>query len=201
MLDMRDNNGYGSGYGSGYGDGYGSGYGDGSGSGYGDGDGYGYGDGDGDGIKTFDGNNVFLIDSIQTIIHSVRGNVAKCSILNKDLTLAPCYVSKVGNFFAHGETARDAIRDAKQKYEQNKPIAERIADFNAKFKSGAEYICKEFDSWHHVLTGSCFLGRDNFAKQNGININKDKMTREEFAELTKNSYGSDIILQLIKSWK
>jgi len=27
------------------------------------------------------------------------------------------------------------------------------------------------------------------------------MTREEFAELTKNSYGSDIILQLIKSWK
>ena len=141
-----------------------------------------------------------VVRMVVRVSRSIKGSVAKCSILDKDLTLSPCYVSKVGNFFAHGKTVRDAIRDAKQKYEQNKPIVDRIEDFNLKFKSGVEYVCKEFYLWHHILTGSCSLGRDNFAKQNGIDINKDKITREEFAELTKNSYGSDIILQLIKSW-
>lgn len=89
--------------GSGYGDGYGSGYGSGSGYGYGDGDGYG--SGSGSGIKKYDGEDVHMIDGVQTIITAVHGNIAKGTILQKDLTLTPCFMAKVDGFFAHGGNA------------------------------------------------------------------------------------------------
>lgn len=41
------------------------------------------------------------------------------------------------------------------------------------------------------------MGRDNFIKNNKIDILKDKFTVLEFIELTKNQYGGDVIKQLI----
>ena len=176
----------------GSGSGYGSGYGYGSGSG----SGYGY----GSGIQTFCGHKVYIVDGVETLIYSVKGNIAKGAMLRKDLSLNPCYIAKVGNFFAHGETVHKAVRDAQAKYEKNRPIEDRISDFNEHFKTDVKYSVKEFYQWHNTLTGSCSFGRNAFAKENGINIESDIMTREEFADLTKNSYGSGIILQLIESW-
>ena len=83
-----DGSGYGYGDGSGYG--YGSSYGYGDGSGYSNGDGDGYGDGYGYGVKSINNDRVYLIDNVQTIIKSVRNNIAKGFILNKDLTLSSC---------------------------------------------------------------------------------------------------------------
>ena len=201
--------GYGSGDGSGDGYGYGYGSGDGSGDGYGDGDGYGYGygdgsgygsgygygsgDGSGSGIKSFNSEPVYAIDGVPTILRHVRGNVAHGVILNSDLTTTNCYVVKQDNIFAHGETlakAMDALRD---KLFEDMPAEERIAEFLKATEDGRAYPAQYFYDWHHLLTGSCDMGRRQFARAHGIDVDSDTMTLREFLALTKDAYGGSVI--------
>ena len=191
-----DGNGDGSGYGSGNGDGsgYGSGYGDGSGDGNGDGSG----DGNGDGIKSFCGKEVYLIDDMQTIIESVRGNIAKGYILQSDLTLTPCHVVKENGKFAHGNTLREAFEALQEKLYDDSTEEERLQKFREHFPDfSMEYPAKELFVWHHVLTGSCKAGRESFCRDNGIDIENDTFTIHEFVALTRNSYGGETIKKLI----
>ena len=203
--------GFGSGFGSGYGDGscYGYGYGDGScygyGSGCGDGSGFGSGSGDGDGtgygsgvygILQFNSCRVFVVDGIQTAINKVIGNFAKGFMVNKDLTTEPCYVAKSGNTFAHGATIHDAHEALIEKLLEEMPVEERIENFLKEFSGNKKFKVIEFYKWHHILTGSCKFGRDQFAKEHGIDLEKDEFTVKEFIELTKNSYGGDIIKEI-----
>ena len=58
-----------------------------------------------------------------------------------------------------------------------------------------EYPNNDFYDWHGKLTGSCSLGRESFAKNNGIDLS-GKMTVSEFISLTENAYGSDVIKQV-----
>ena len=194
-----DGNGYGNGDGDGYGNGDGDGYGDGNGYGYGDGNGYGNGDGYGNGIKSYNGKAVYNIDGVRTIIDSVHGSYAKGSILNGGLTLTPCYIAKSGNYFAHGDTLADAVRDAESKYAEHLPIEERIRLFIEAHPISApdtRYPAQDFYVWHHTLTGSCDAGRRAFAKDHDINLSTSTLTVEEFIELTENAYGGNIIKQL-----
>jgi hypothetical protein len=179
---------------SGSGDGYGSSDGSGSGSGYGDGDGYGY--GSGDGIKSINGNKIYIIDSIQTIITSIRGNIAKGFILMSDLILNPCFIAKVGDCFAHGDTIKKALEDARNKLFEDMDEEERIELFWEEFISGIKYPANKFFDWHNKLTGSCEMGRMQFAKEHNINLETAEFTVEEFVELTKDSYRGDIIRKL-----
>ena len=204
-----DGDGSGDGSGSGYSDGDGDGSGDGSGFGYSDGYGYGYGsgfgygsgDGDGSGIKSFCGQKVYIIDSVQTLIDSIHGNYARGAILKSDLTTESCYIAKVGNFFAHGTTLKQAFADAQEKYDRNRSIKERIADFVQQYPT-LDTKCKGADlfRWHNVLTGSCQLGREQFCNERGINPDTVTMTVREFIELTKNAYGSKAILLLREAY-
>ena len=66
-----------------------------------------------------------------------------------------------------------------------------FVDLNKKVKA-----IKLFE-WHYKLTGSCEQGRLSFCKNNGIDLDKDEFTINEFIELTKNQYGSDVIKQVI----
>lgn len=129
--------GYGKDYGSGYGNacGWGSVDGDGSGCGYSSGMGYSDQSGNGKGsmytcgtcdedcsglgcgeqyydinIKTYNGQQVYFIDRVLTLIDSIQDNVAKGFIINSDKTTTPCYIVRIGNKFAHGETYTDAMR-------------------------------------------------------------------------------------------
>jgi hypothetical protein len=194
--------GYGSGSGDGYGygdgSGYGSGSGDGSGSGYGDGDGYGdgYGYGYGYGLKEFNGNKVYYIDGIPTIIQSVKGFIARGFIVNKDLTTIDTYIARVGNFFAHGATVDEAVKDAEIKHRNNSPVEERISLFLSEFRGNDKISAKELFDWHQTLTGSCELGRNLFCSESGISVEKDSFTMKEFIELTINHYGGDVIKKL-----
>ena len=198
-----DGAGTGSGSGSGYGSGtgYGSGYGSGSGTGYGSGSGSGYGDGtgydSGDGIKKYDGEDVHMIDGVQTIITSVHGDIAKGFILQGDLTLTPCFIAKVDGCFAHGETVRQAVTDARDKAFEGLPQEERITAFLDAIKPNTEYPVMTLYDWHHRLTGSCEAGRKAFAKDHGIDLSAD-MTREAFFELTKDAYGGSVIREAMK---
>ena len=181
--------------GSGSGDGYGSG--SGSGSGYGSGYGYGSGSGSGDGIKSFNNQLVYLVDDIQTIITNIKKNVAKGFILNADLTLSPCYVVKGHNKFAHGETIKKAMEDLENKIFEDMDTDEAIEMFLKEFSDlNKKYPAKDFYIWHNRLTGSCEMGRNSFVRNGGYNLETDTFTITEFIEITKNSFGGDVIMQL-----
>ena len=42
------------------------------------------------------------------------------------------------------------------------------------------------------------MGREQFVKDNNIDVDKDMFTVEEFVKLTQNSYGGDIVKRLLK---
>ena len=194
FLSVSHGNGYGSGSGSGDGYGYGSGYGSGSGDGYGygydhgDGDGYGYGD-----LKCYNGQPVYYIDDTPTLIERIHNNYAKGYIIGDDLTLRPCYVAKIDNSFAHGETLKEAVRDAQNKALEDMPEDERIDKFCELFKTLDEtHTVQEFYDWHHILTGSCEMGRTEFCKARGLDMGQ-KVSVYYFLDITENAYGGSII--------
>ena len=175
-------------------------YGDGDGSG--DGYGYGSGDGSGYGIKSYNGHEVYRIDDMQTIIYSVHGNIAKGATINSDLTLSDCYIAKCGDYFAHGETAKQAMADAQSKAYQNKPIEERIGYVIEKYPDVDVPIeHSALFSLHNFLTGSCLFGRQEFAKAHSLDPEHGAMTMREFIHLTKDAYGEDNIRQLADAYK
>ena len=196
-----DGYGYGDGYGDGDGDangngdgyGYGNGYGNGYGYGYGDG----YGDGDGLGIKSLNSQFVYKIDNIQTIITSVKNDVAKGFIINSDLTQSPCYIVRNDYCFSHGVTLKKALTSLEDKTTLTLPIEKRIEAFKTTFKDFHKKIkAAILYDWHYRLTGSCKMGRDNFILNHNIDLNKDKFTVFEFIKLTENAYNGHIIKQL-----
>lgn len=202
--------GYGTGSGSCYGDGTGDGSGYGSGdsyddnSGYGDGLGSGYGEGDGsgyssvldDGVKEVNGDTVYRVDGVNTIIKSVRDNIAQGFVLQNDLTLKPCYIVKEQCVFAHGDTLHDAFTALQEKLYDDSTEEERIEAFRKKFPEyDTPYPNRDLFAYHHVLTGSCRMGRESFCKDKGIDLN-DTTTVREFVNMTKDSYGSYIISKL-----
>lgn len=164
------------------------------------GSGYGDGSGDGDGLNSLNNQKIYLIDGLQTIIKSVKGNIARGFIVQSDLTLTPCFISKGENFFAHGKTLKEALDFLNIKLIENLSIDERIEKFNNHFKNKTEkYKAIDFYDWHHVLTGSCDLGRKSFVKDRNIDLDNDFFTVDEFIYLVENNYGSDIIKKLKES--
>ena len=190
--------GYGFGYGSNVGTGFGYGNCSGDGNGSGDGCGFGYGNGD---VTALNGNIVDYIDNVPTIIIQVHGNFAYGHIVKDDLTLSPCFIAKVGNSFAHGKTLKEAVADAKAKELGKMTIEERIAKFVEAFGPlDSEHSGKEFYDWHHILTGSCHMGRDEFCRLHSIDLTQ-KYSVRYFLNITKGSYGSDVIKMVIKAYK
>ena len=215
-----DGYGYGdsSGYGDSHGYGYGDGLGDGSGYGSGDGDGtamlvgsgagkgsgagfgYGYDYVSGGGISILNGERIYQIDDVSTLIDSVSGNFAKGRILHSDLTTRPCYIAKVGKYFAHGDTLREAMADAQEKYNAHRPLAERIADFNREFPDrDVKVDAARLFEWHHILTGSCLAGRKAFCEDRGLDYEHGHYTVNEFIRLTREAYGGEAIKELEKT--
>ena len=189
-------------YGYGYGGGAGRGYRDADGNGFGSGNGNGFDDGTGFGegygafLKSINGNSVYYIDGVATVITSIHGNLAKGFVVGGDFQLTACYVAKGDGYFAHGKTRRDAIDALSKKILENTPIEEKISNFVEKFPEyRKKYPVQEFYDWHHILTGSCEFGRNQFMKNHNINM-EDEKTVEEFIELTQNDYGREIIRQL-----
>ena len=190
-FDYKISDGCGNGNGCGYGDGngYGCGCGDGNGCGYGCG-----------GVKEINGHAVYVIDNTRTIITSIHGNVAQGFILEHNTKLVPCYIAKDNNHFAHGKTLREAFASLQEKLYDDSTEEERIQAFKRKFPSyDTKYSNQDLFVYHHVLTGSCRMGRESFANSRGISLS-DKTTVRNFVQLTKDAYGSDIIKKLPKAY-
>lgn len=181
---------YGHGFGNGEGNGFGNSYGEGEGSGYS------HSSGLGDGVKEVNGDTVYIVDNVPTIIKSVRDNIVQGFVLQGDLTLTPCYIVKEQNKFAHGNTLHDAFTALQEKLYGDSTEEERIEAFHKKFpKYDTPYPNRDLFAYHHVLTGSCRMGRESFCQNNGIDLNGSTTVRE-FIELTKGSYGGDVICKL-----
>ena len=182
--------------GAGYGSVIGCGYGCGSGSP----DGNGYGSGDNLGVKDINGNIVYIIDDIPTIITSVRNNIAKGFIVKNDLQLEPCYVVKENNQFAHGDTLKDAFMSLQEKLYDYSTEDERIEAFKKKFPEyDVKYNNRDLFVYHHVLTGSCRMGREAFMSNKGLSLD-GKTSVCEFVKLTQDAYGGDIIKKLPEAY-
>lgn len=184
------------GNGNGHGKGYGSGrsYGNGNGDGHGNGDGKGY--GTSDGIAEIEGRKVYDIDYTPTIITAVHGNVAQGYLLEKNTFLVPCYIVKEASKFAHGKTLREAYTALQEKSYNYSTEEERIAAFMKKFPDyDTPYDNVDLFAYHHVLTGSCRMGRENFVKNHGLSLD-GKTTVRQFVALTKYSYGGEVIIKL-----
>lgn len=185
----------GSGDGSGYGQVSGCGDGSGDGSGYGSGYGYGFGDCYDYNLKSINGKKIYMIDGIAITISHIHGNIAKGTIINRDLTETPCYIVKEGKYFAHGKTLAEAREELQDKLFNKMSVEKRIAAFWTCHKKGVKYPTKDFFEWHHKLTRSCLMGRQQFAKDHDVDLDGE-MTVEEFIALTKNAFGGDIIKRL-----
>ena len=168
--------------------------------GYGDGSGSGDGDGSGSGSwKAINGKRIYYIDDLPTVIESVHVNHARGFIVGKDLTLRPCFIARHGNFWAHGDTLHDAVRDAMEKWSENRPLEERLADF-VKVHPDLDTPYDDLFKWHHILTGSCEAGRKEWCRIHGYQPT-DAITVRTFIEQTRNDYGRDAIAELAKLYK
>ena len=144
---------------------------------------------------------VWKVDGVPTIIINIHGNIAEGYTPKQNVNLVPCYIAKVGNYFAHGTTAHEALQDAQEKYEQNKPLSERIADTVAKYPTLDTVVSHtELYALHHTLTGSCRFGRDEFAANHGLDPEQGEMTMRQFINLTIDAYGGDAIKELLHAY-
>lgn len=148
------------------------------------------------GVKVINGYEVHRIDDMPTIITSVRGNVAQGFIVQSDLQLKPCYIVKENNKFAHGETLHDAFNSLQEKLFDDSSEEERLDAFKKKFPEyDVKYDNRDLFKYHHILTGSCRMGRELFVSSKGLSLD-GKTSVREFVKLTKNAYGGDIIQKL-----
>ena len=136
-----------------------------------------------------------MVDGIATTIRHIHGNTAKGTIVNNDLTETPCFIVKEGKYFAHGKTLAEANAALQDKLFDEMPAEKRIAAFWDCHKKGVKYLTKDFFEWHHKLTRSCLMGRQQFTKDHDVDL-EGEMTVEEFIALTKNACGGDIIRKL-----
>ena len=151
-------------------------------------------------MKEINGHAVYVIDNTRTIITFIHGNVAQGFILEHNTKLVPCYIAKDNNHFAHGKTLREAFSSLQEKLYDDSTEEERIWAFKRKFPSyDTKYSNQDLFVYHHVLTGSCRMGRESFANSRGISLS-DKTTVREFVQLTKDAYGGDIIKKLPKAY-
>lgn len=201
-----DGSGDGMGYGSDSGLGHGSNYSTygtyddgndcGSGSLYCTGSGTGY----GDGIKEINGKEIYMVDDIPTIFKSIRNNIAKGFIVKNDLQFEPCYIVEENNQFAHGFTLKDAFMSLQEKLYDDSTEEERIEAFKKQFPEyDVKYDNMDLFVYHHVLTGSCRMGREAFMSNKGLSLD-GKTSVREFVKLTQDAYGGDIIKKLPEAY-
>ena len=101
-----------------------------------------------------------------------------------------------GNLSAHGASLKECLDALTQKKLKLLDFDKKKAEFVKQFpRLDLEYPAKDLYEWHHVLTGSCKAGRDNFMASNGFDIN-GKYTLNTFFNTTVSAYGGEKIKQI-----
>ena len=101
---------------------------------------------------------------------------------------------------AHGKTLHTAMEALRDKLLEDMPDEERCEAFAREHEAGKLYPNTDYFEWHHRLTGSCLMGRQEFARANNVDMD-GSMTPEQFIKLTKNAYGGNVIRMLCKYYE
>ena len=148
-------------------------------------------------IKTINGEAVYWIDAVPTILRHVAGDCAAGFTIREDMTLKACFVARAGDYYAHGATLREAMEEAREKYEGGLPEEESIRRFMETYPTlDTVAACRDLFEWHHTLTGSCKMGRTEFVNARGIDVEHDTMSVANFIRLTENAYGGETIKKM-----
>ena len=91
----------------------------------------------------------------------------------------------------------DDVAALQEKLFEDMPEDDRIQAFlEAHPDKTAKVPARDLWVWHNRLTGSCELGRNQFARDRGIDIDNDSFTPVEFCEMCRDHYGGDVIRRL-----
>lgn len=149
-------------------------------------------------ILTYNGERVYVVDGIPCVFKTVHDVWAKVDVINRtDFTAQVAFIGKCKGFFAHGETLRMALQDAKGKYYRSVDFEAKKEELKALFLRSADKklpVSTLYD-WHGILTGSCRFGRDEFMRTHALK-DDDRLTLNEFVNLTAAHFGGDKIQKL-----
>lgn len=143
-------------------------------------------------VKTKNGLKIPLYKDTKQLRETIEQNdLYKGEVVNLDLYNRSVYKESQALTEPHHNS---------QRLWDDLDIEEKIEMFNKKFNRVEKYSGEEFYKWHHILTGSCTAGRDNFVRQNNLDLKK-LYTVDEFIKITKDSYGGNIIKKLCEEKK
>lgn len=137
---------------------------------------------------------VYMIaDGILSKILSKKGNVFKVYICTKytdGFTTTPTYIVQVGDFFAHGETVKEARESLIYKISnRDTSVYDNLTIDNILTK-------EEAIKMYRVITGACEYGVKNYVES--LPNVKDKYSIKEIIELTNGQYGNDVVRRFFK---
>ena len=145
----------------------------------------------------WEGKKVFYLDGMPFIPSKVKQNYAAgFSISTRDFSKKPCFLGKFEGFIAHGETIKEAILAAQEKYFSEIDFEEKKKKLLEAFSEKEKMSVKELFYWHGVFTGSCTFGRKEFQKEHGLK-DEELLTLNEFVKLTETSFGGEKIRSLL----
>lgn len=140
------------------------------------------------------------IDGMQTFITHIRNNVAKGFFIVHNNVIT-CFIVKEQGIYAHGATIKEAFYSLQAKLFNLTTEEQRIKEFKKKFPDyNKEYNNLDLFIAHHELTGSCLMGRKIFMTEHHKTM-EGKTSIKDFIELSKNSYGGNIVKKLLNAYE
>ena len=103
-----------------------------------------------------------------------------------------CYLAKVGDYWAHGKTVKEAIQDAKYKATLNADISDVVAEIK---QTGIVTIAQ-----YRAITGACREGCRRFLQSIG-KPDATELPLADVMEQVKNHYGFERFQQAITTGK
>ncbi|MDV3965409.1 hypothetical protein CMT53_02670 [Elizabethkingia anophelis] len=141
--------------------------------------------------KIIQGNKVIqMIDGMATIVRSKKKvddfNVFEGSFFNSK---RKCFVANKGNYYAHGETLRQAIDDVNFKFLRENFNAEKLI---SEIKQKQKISLSEF----RLLTGACSAGCEIFMREKGIKVTE--LPLDKALNMLNGQFGGEKIKNMFK---
>jgi hypothetical protein len=155
-------------------------------------------------ISYYNGLKVYFIENMPFVLYNVIGKAAYAGKLLPDMSIKRGVLVRYGDSFAFAESAKDAFDKAREL--SIKRGWKRTVPDPAKFMldkypdPDCLYPIKELLELHNILTGSCLSGREDFIRNNGLDIT-GKATLRDFFNYSKYVFGKETIAEVAKIYE
>jgi len=100
-------------------------------------------------------------------------------------SMPKCYIAQIGEYYAHGDTIKQALSDARFKHLQATMDTSGVVE---EIKTAGHFTRETF----RILTGACASGTERFLSDHGL-ADKETLSIAETVRVTRCSYGGDVI--------